>query len=206
WNPCEGGWEQSKLPKSHQGSIEDIMWKKAGTGAATTMATAGVDGTIRLWDMEGYSAKPGLTIMAHDTDVNVISWNPEVGDLLLSGADDGSFKVWDVRNTGHGPMANFKWHRDAVTSVDWHPYDETLLAVASADNTVSLWDMSVEADDDEAQGGQHLEGEEDYPAQMMFLHQGQTGVKEVKFHPQLPGVMVTTALDGFNVFKTCNID
>ncbi|KAF4719483.1 hypothetical protein FOZ62_009400, partial [Perkinsus olseni] len=110
-----------------------------------------------------------------------------VGDLLLSGADDGSFKVWDVRNTGHGPMANFKWHRDAVTSVDWHPYDETLLAVASADNTVSLWDMSVEADDDEAQGGQHLEGEEDYPAQMMFLHQGQTGVKEVKFHPQLPG-------------------
>ncbi|KAF4698384.1 hypothetical protein FOZ63_021336, partial [Perkinsus olseni] len=188
WNPCEGGWEQSKLPKSHQGSIEDIMWKKAGTGAATTMATAGVDGTIRLWDMEGYSAKPGLTIMAHDTDVNVISWNPEVGDLLLSGADDGSFKVWDVRNTGHGPMANFKWHRDAVTSVDWYPYDETLLAVASADNTVSLWDMSVEADDDEVQGGQHLEGEEDYPAQMMFLHQGQTGVKEVKFHPQLPGV------------------
>ncbi|EER10846.1 glutamate rich WD-repeat protein, putative [Perkinsus marinus ATCC 50983] len=95
-----------------------------------------------------------------------------------------------------------------TASVDWHPYDETLLAVASADNTVSLWDMSVEADDDEeAQGGQgHLEGEEDYPAQMMFLHQGQTGVKEVKFHPQLPGVMVTTALDGFNVFKTCNID
>lgn len=50
-----------------------------GTGAASTMATAGVDGTIRLWDMEGYSARPSLTIIAHDTDVNVISWNPEVG-------------------------------------------------------------------------------------------------------------------------------
>ena len=30
---------------------------------------------------------------AHDSDVNVISWNPSVAYLLASGADDGCFKV-----------------------------------------------------------------------------------------------------------------
>jgi ribosome assembly protein RRB1 len=33
------------------------------------------------------------TSNAHETDVNVVSWNPSVAYLLASGADDGSFKV-----------------------------------------------------------------------------------------------------------------
>ena len=35
---------------------------------------------------------------AHTSDVNVISWNREVGYLMVSGSDDGTFRVWDFRN------------------------------------------------------------------------------------------------------------
>jgi len=36
---------------------------------------------------------------------------------------------------------------------------------------------------------------------MMFLHQGQRNIKELRFHPQYSCTMATTAEDSFNVFK-----
>ena len=36
---------------------------------------------------------------------------------------------------------------------------------------------------------------------MMFLHQGQKNIKELRFHPQYSCLMATTAEDSFNVFK-----
>lgn len=35
---------------------------------------------------------------AHESDVNVISWNRSTSYLLLSGGDEGGIKTWDLRN------------------------------------------------------------------------------------------------------------
>ena len=40
---------------------------------------------------------------------------------------------------------------------------------------------------------------------MMFLHQGQKNMKELRFHPQYANVLVTTAEDSFNIFRP-NLD
>jgi ribosome assembly protein RRB1 len=201
WEPKEGGWSVGKAPyRGHDGSVEDVQWKRAGDGTGDTFASAGVDGTVRLWDARQGPGQHPLVMKVHDCDVNVLSWNPVVGDLLLTGGDDGSFKCWDVRFPNE-VMASFSWHQQPVTSVDWHPTDETVLAVASADDTISLWDMSVEDD----HRGELPPGAEHYPAQLLFLHMGQTDIKELRWAPQLPGVCISTAGSGFNIFKTANL-
>ena len=100
------------------------------------------------------------------------------------------------------PVAHFKWHTKPITSVEWAPDDENVLAVASSDNTVTLWDMSLEedAEAEAALGGGGGGGDErPTPSQLLFIHAGQEDMKEAHFHAQLPGVVISTAADGFNV-------
>lgn len=99
------------------------------------------------------------------------------------------------------PVANFKQHSAPVTSVEWSPADSSVFAASGADDVVSQWDLSVESCD----VGSRVEGVKDLPPQLLFLHQGQTEVKEVHWHPQIPGVMISTALSGFNVFRTISV-
>jgi ribosome assembly protein RRB1 len=48
-----------------------------------------------IWDTRGRNG-PQISLEAHSADVNVISWNKTVSNLLASGSDDGSFKVKNV--------------------------------------------------------------------------------------------------------------
>ena len=42
------------------------------------------------------------------------------------------------------------------------------------------------------------------PPQLFFVHQGQTDIKEIHGHAQLPGVLGATASDSFHMFKPAN--
>lgn len=60
-----------------------------------------------------------------------------------------------------------------------------------------MWDFSVEVDESETVTDQDVE----VPPQLMFLHQGQQDMKEIRFHPQYRTLLVSTAIDSFNVFR-----
>ncbi|XP_072316470.1 glutamate-rich WD repeat-containing protein 1 [Eucyclogobius newberryi] len=201
WEPQEGGasWKIDQRPfSSHSKSVEDLQWSPT---EATVFASCSVDQSIRVWDIRAPPNSMLAATGAHTSDVNVISWNRSE-PFLLSGGDDGVLKVWDLRQFKAGtPVANFKQHSAPITSVEWSPADSSVFAAGGADDVVSQWDLSVESCD----VGARVEGLKDLPPQLLFLHQGQTEVKEIHWHPQLPGVMVSTALSGFNVFRTISV-
>ena len=111
-------------------------------------------------------------------------------------------QVWDLRaiRNNKSPLANFTYHKGPITSIEWAPHDESVITVSSSDNQVTVWDLSVEADDG-APSAAVDPSVADFPPQLLFIHQGQMNVKEVHHHPQMPGVIVSTAEDGFNIFK-----
>jgi len=81
-----------------------------------------------------------------------------------------------------------------------------VFAFSGTDEQVCLWDLSTEADDEEQPASADLK---DIPNQLLFIHQvgsisglsdfqGQKDIKELRWHKQSPGCLVTTAADGLN--------
>ncbi|KTG45166.1 hypothetical protein cypCar_00010466 [Cyprinus carpio] len=200
WEPQEGGtWKVDQRPfSSHSKSVEDLQWSPT---EATVFASCSVDQSIRIWDIRAPPNSMLSANEAHSSDINVISWN-RTEPFILSGGDDGLLKVWDLRQFQSGrPVASFKQHSAPVTSVEWHPVDSSVFAASGADDVVSQWDLSVESCD----MGEQAEGLKQLPPQLLFLHQGQKEVKELHWHPQIPGVLISTALSGFNIFRTISV-
>ncbi|OWZ75207.1 ribosome assembly protein RRB1 [Cryptococcus neoformans Bt85] len=186
---------------SHTSSVEDLQWSPS---EPTVFASASADRTVRVWDVRAKGRKSVVSVEAHSEDVNVISWNKAVDYLLVSGGDEGGLKVWDLRmfkNTP-SPVAQFKWHTAPITSVEWHPTDSSVFAASGSDDQLTLWDLSVEPDEDEAPIAPADGNITAVPPQLLFVHQGQKDVKELHWHPQIPGMVISTASDSFNVFKT----
>ncbi|PPQ71120.1 hypothetical protein CVT24_009856 [Panaeolus cyanescens] len=196
---------------SHTSSVEDLQWSPQDP---TIFASCSADRSIQIWDVrtKGRKSAAGMKA-AHESDVNVISWNRTSKHLLVSGGDEGGIKVWDLRNVKQwgtsapepSPVASFMWHKGPITSIEWHPTEDSIFAAGGADDQVTLWDLAVEQDDEEAGMVDTPVGEQDVPPQLLFIHQGQKDIKEVHWHPQIPGTVISTALDGFNIFKTVSV-
>ena len=200
WQPTEGGWNVDQRPyTSHTKSVEDLQWS---LNEETVFASCSCDGTMRVWDIRAPPHKACmLTTQAHDVDVNVIAWN-RLQPLIVSGGDDGIMKVWDLRKIGDGICgALFKQHSGPITSVEWHPNDSAVFAGSGEDNQITQWDLSAERDNTDST----MDEDTSIPPQLLFVHKGQKQIKEIHWHKQLPGIMVSTAESGFNVFKTISV-
>jgi ribosome assembly protein RRB1 len=204
---------KSHAPKS----VEDIQWSPS---EKTVFASVSSSGEMHIHDLRAESRdKPIINVKASQGDVNVLSWNSSVAYLVITGDDNGITKVWDLRHikkdrTGsNATVAEFSWHKSAITSVEWCPSDSSVFASSGADEQVCIFDLSTEADDEELPNTST--DMKDVPQQLLFIHQvclsftvliqGQRDVKELRWHKQIPGCLITTAADGLNVFKTISV-
>ena len=59
----------------------------------TRLASAGDDGTVRVWDAA--TGQEALTLKGHTAEVSSVAFSPD-GTRLASAGDDSTVKVWDA--------------------------------------------------------------------------------------------------------------
>ncbi|KAM7512974.1 hypothetical protein LguiB_011849 [Lonicera macranthoides] len=211
WEPASGStWNVDSNPfVGHTASVEDLQWSPT---EPFVFASCSVDGNIAIWDTR-LGKSPATSIKAHSADVNVISWNRLASCMLASGSDDGTFSIRDLRllKDGDPVVAHFEYHKHPITSIEWSPHEASTLAVTSSDNQLTIWDLSLERDEEEeaefkAKTKEEVNSPTDLPPQLLFVHQGQKDLKELHWHSQIPGMIISTAADGFNTLMPSNIE
>jgi serine/threonine protein kinase len=99
-----------------------------------TLATAGSDKIIRLWNPE--TLKQKLPLEGHAGPVYGLSFNRS-GDRLASAGWDGTIRVWDP--TGGKLLNSWEGHGGDIWTIAFSP-NGTKLATGGQDGTVKIWE------------------------------------------------------------------
>ena len=113
----------------HTQPIPDIAISPDGQ----TLATASLDGTVRLWNHHGIWLH---TLEGHTDGVYGVCFSPDGAQLATAGADR-TVRLWSLTGT---PIATLTGHADWVYGVYFRA-DGQQLASCSVDRTVKVWTL-----------------------------------------------------------------
>ena len=117
----------------HPGGVNAVAFGPNGT----LVATAGYDGTAKLWDP--LTGDEVATLSGHTEPLQAVVFNPD-GTLVATASLDGSAKLWDP--TTGDEARTLAGHDNEVSGVAFSPTGD-LVATASWDGTAKLWDPST---------------------------------------------------------------
>ena len=107
-----------------------------------SLASAGKDGTVRLWHVE--SGQMVRTLPGHPKTIRALAWSPD-GKIVASGKKDGTVQLRDTESgrvlrtlqPDREPLDQSKEHLS--NTLAWSPDGQTL--AYCGDSSVSLWDV-----------------------------------------------------------------
>jgi WD40 repeat protein len=118
--------------------IRDLAYSPDGQ----TLASAGDDLTVRLWDVSTKREIARLT--GHTGMIWSLAFAPD-GKTVATCSRDGTVKLWNLRV--HAEVATLKHDHGQIAAVAFAP-DGNMMATAGADGTIRLWRAASFAESD----------------------------------------------------------
>ncbi|KAK8961292.1 hypothetical protein KSP40_PGU022531 [Platanthera guangdongensis] len=92
----------------------------------------------------------------------------------------------------------------------WREINQSHPSKNGLDDCSWIWDLSLERDEEgeaefkarfkeQATASQHL------PPQLLFVHHSQKDIKELHWHPQIPGMILSGDIDGLDILMPFNV-
>jgi WD40 repeat protein len=123
---------QIRVLTGHTAEAYAVDWAPDGT----RLASAGADGTVRIWDPG--SGAVVATLTEHADEVGAVAWSPD-GTTVASTARDGAVRIWNPA-TGH--VRTLREHAGPANALAWSP-DGARLVTADSAGSVLVWDAAT---------------------------------------------------------------
>jgi WD40 repeat protein len=129
---ADGSQQQQRLLKGHKGAVRTIAVQSQGR----LLATAGVDGFIKIWGA-------GAVEQLHNLDggqglIRSLAFSPD-GKRLASAGGDKTIKIWDP--AAGRELVTLTGHKHPVTSVVFLVKGELL--ASTGDDTIKIWNVAT---------------------------------------------------------------
>jgi WD40 repeat protein len=127
-------WAQTPTEfKGHDGLIHSVAFSNDGK----FLATASVDGTVKIWDFATGKESQVLKGATPSSPVNCVAFNKD-GTIVATASADKMIRLWNPKDGKS--TKELKGHTEGVSSISFSP-DGTILASGGADKTVRIWDV-----------------------------------------------------------------
>ena len=124
---------------NHGASLTAIAFSPTGKGAHHTLATAGSDRVVRVWETDGRSADPQLPLEGHRGPVYAVAFSRD-GKRIATGGWDNTIRLWNA-DSGKEER-KLEGNEYGVWSLAFTPCCE-FLASAGQDGTVRIWNTDT---------------------------------------------------------------
>ena len=131
------------IPGARSWTVETVrhrgwLYAMAMSPDGEHFATGGVDGMVRIWDVQ--SGKLTRVLVGHNSYVFGLAWSPDGNTLASTGSYDGSVRLWDTRSgrplrTMTGEFKQYAQH------VIWSPDGESVIATGDTSGRVAQWNV-----------------------------------------------------------------
>jgi WD40 repeat protein len=114
------------------------VWSVAIAPDGATLASAGVDRLVRIWDIE--TGRLLRSLRGHTNDIRAVLFTPD-GQTLATGSEDRTIRLWNPM-TGEPLKLLFTRYDHNVCSLSLSP-DGLMLARGSHNKDIKIWEVTT---------------------------------------------------------------